>query len=279
VKLRSAAVVVVAAALLCLGLPVQAQLVSDSVSFNGVGFDLDARLGSSVNITRVPGQPADLQQPGGPDAPHVAFTLYGPRGEGERVPRVARASGVVRAYATADIAGYEEASGQLDELRALLGDRPDLGGFMAVSEDGAGERLPHLPVDLAAAQVLRARAAYVDTSELTGIVYLAAYRQDVFPFAARDFWYTFQGLSADGAWYVAADFVVEAGMFPPRVNARQAERVADRWVAYLEESTRTLNDAGPDAFSPPLTSVDALVRSITFAGVPGTEPLPSPSDG
>ncbi|CAN5482381.1 hypothetical protein BH24CHL9_BH24CHL9_16370 [soil metagenome] len=265
-RLRSSLITAGVAALLGLGLPVQAQVGQSETSFDGVAFAFDVALGSSVNITRVPGQPPNAQQPGGPDAPHVAFTLYGPRDEGARVPRVGFSSGVLRAYRTADIAGYEEASGQLEALEALLGDRPDLGVFMAVPDDSGGERLPHLPVDLAAAQVLRARATYVDTPELSGIAYLAAYRQDVAPFTTGDFWYTFQGLSADGAWYVAADFVVEAGMFPRRVSVRQVNRVADRWVSYLTESTSTLNDAGPDEFTPNLTSVDALVQSITFSG-------------
>jgi hypothetical protein len=269
-KLRTrAAVAIVAVLLLALPLPALGQDDESSVSFDGAGFSFDASLGSSVNITRVPGQPAEAEQPFGPDLPHLAFTLYGPRAEFSRVPRVGDAPGVIRAYRVDDIAGYEEASEQLAALQALLAERPDLGTFMEVSEDGSGVRLPHLPVDTAAAQVLRARVAYVDTPAVSGVAYVAGYRQDIAPFVQSDFWYTFQGLSADGTWYVAADFVVEAGMFPERIRTRDYERVADRWVEYLEESTRTLNEAEPGAFTPPLTSIDALVESFTFEEVDG----------
>ncbi len=108
---------------------------------------------------------------------------------------------------------------------------------------------------------------------MAGIAYVTAFRQDISPFASGDFWYTFQGLSADGSWYVAADFVVDASMFPEEVTAKDAERIArsERYTAYLEESVQALNEAAPDDFAPPLTSIDALVRSITFEGVPATE--------
>lgn len=267
-RLRSpVSVAVVAALVLAVGLPAQAQDGESSISFDGVGFTFDAASGSSVNVTRVPGQPPDLDSISGPDSPHIAFSLYGPRSQGARVPRVGWSNSVVRVYATADLAGYEGATAQLEAVRALLEERPDPATLMAVTEDG-GERLPHLPLDLGAAQVLRARVIYVDAPQVSGIAYVAAYRQDVFPLAAGDFWHTFQGLSSDGAWYVSADFVVEAGMFPARVRlgSREADRFVRRWLAYLEESTATLNAAAPDAFTPPLTAVDVLVASITLDG-------------
>jgi hypothetical protein len=280
VRLPPASVAAVVAALVVvMGLPVQAQVGGGSVSFDDISFTFDAELGSSVNITRVPGEPPDLEVIVGPQSPHIAFSLYGARDEGSRVPRVGRSGGVVRAYVTADLAGYEAATSELEELQALLAERPDLGDYMVVDPDGGSGRLPHLPLDLGAAQVLRARATYVDTPQLSGIAYLVAYRQDVFPFAAGDFWYTFQGLSADGTRYVSADFLVEAGMFPARarVRRRDQDRFVRQWNEYLDESTRTLNDADPGAFTPPLTSVDALVRSIAFDAIPSADVSPAPA--
>ena len=138
-----------------------------------------------------------------------------------------------------------------------------------MTDDGSGEALPFMP-DIPAAQVIRARAEYVETPQVAGITYLTAFRQDISPFASNDFWYTFQGLSTDGAWYVAADFVVDASMFPEEVTAKDAERIADpeRFAAYLEDSVQALNEAAPDDFAPPLTAIDALVQSITFDPAP-----------
>ena len=160
---------------------------------------------------------------------------------------------------------YEFASAQLEDLTSLLADRPDLASRMTVGNDGAVNGLPFI-VDESAAQALVARARYVDTPELAGVAYLVAFRQDVFPFTAGDFWYAFQGISADGTWYVAVTFVMEADMFPAEVRPGQARRLtnARRWARYVTESIATLNGASPDAFDPPLTSIDALVQSITF---------------
>ena len=250
---------------------VVAQDDTSAVAFDGVAFSFDEALGSSASITGVPGQPSEAGDPPGADIAHLAFTLYGPRAEGAKTPKVGVAPGVVRFYRTADLTATQSAQ-QLDELTSLLAERPDLAAYMEVTDDGSGDPLPFMP-DIPAAQVIRARAQYVDTPRVAGIAYVTAFRQDVYPFAAGDFWYTFQGLSADGSWYVAADFVVDASMFPEEVTAKDADRIADpeRYPAYLEDSVQALNEAAPDDFAPPLTTIDALVRSVTFEGVPATE--------
>jgi hypothetical protein len=273
---RLPAVAVLVAALIVPGLGAHAQEDRSFVTFDGIGFSFDRSLGSSVNVTRVPGQPLDVEQPGGPDVPHLAFTLYGTRAEAAQVPRVALGRGVVRAYRTADLDGYEEASEQLEALRTLLADRPDVADLMAVADEFGPRPLPRLPVP-AAAQAVLARVAYVDTPVVSGVAYLTAYRQDVSPFAASDFWYGLQGLSADGQWHVNVEFVVTAPGFPERVTARQANREAERWMQYLEESVAALNGTDADAFQPPLTSIDALVASIAIEGVGEPEPSPGPA--
>jgi hypothetical protein len=257
-----------------LGLPVQAQDAGSTVWFDGVGFTFDRQLGYSVNITQVPGQPPDLQSIDVPDARHTVFTLYGRRPELGKVPRVADATGEVRVYRTADLARYDLASKQLAQLRSMLADRPDLAPFMALGkEDVFGDELPFLPIP-DAGQLLRARAHYVDTPEVSGIAYLLALGQDTFPMTADDFWYTFQGLSADGTRLITVLYAIKASTFPDRISDKAAERSLQDWPAYVNKSTATLNAAAPSAFSPPLTSIDALVRSITFEGFPAASPSP-----
>jgi hypothetical protein len=261
---RTTSAFVVFLVLLLPGSPASAQDEFTAVSFDGVAFAFSPELGESVDSTRVPGQPTDQQQEVVPaDAPHVTFTLYGPAQEGERTPRVGFTGASVRAYRLADLADYDAPSEQVEELRALLEDRSALAGFMTVSEE-IGRPLPHVPVDTAAAQVLRARATFIETTDLTGIAYLIGYRQDFVPFAAGDFVYTFQALSNDGEWYVCGDFFVEAAGFPERIRARDARDAARRWEAYLGESVATLDAAAPDTFSPPLTAIDALIGSIVI---------------
>ena len=265
-KHRTSASLVMALALLVLGVPASAQDEFTGVSFGGVSFAFGPELAASVNATRVPDQPTEPERPPfASDAPHLTFSLYGTSPEGGRAPRVGFGDSTVRAYRVDDLEGHEASTAQLETLRTLLADRSDLAEFMDFSDLDAAP-LPHIPADLGAAQSLRARAEYFDTDQLSGIAYLAGYRQDVFPFAARDFVYTFQALSTDGEWFVSGDFWVEATMFPDRVRPRDARglRRQAQWQAYLQESVGTLNAASAAQFSPPLSSIDILIESITL---------------
>jgi hypothetical protein len=267
---------------LTLAVPVQGQDGGSRVSFDGIGFSFDRTLGTGVNITQVRGRPSGNQGLDIPDATHLAFAIHHKRTEEAKALRASAAPGVVRAYRVADLAGYEIASQRAEQLKTLLTDRPDLATYMTVTPDSIGNELPFLPV-FPAGQAIRARAQYIDTPQLSGVAYLTVFRQDVSPFAAGDFWYAFQGLSADGTRYVSVTWVIDATMFPTRLSAREENRQAKRWQKYLTESLATLDSAAPDAFTPPLTSLDALVRSITFEGVPASEPSPlaslTPSPG
>jgi hypothetical protein len=280
-RLHAGAIATLTAAVLLASMPTLAAGPESSVSFDGIGFDFDRSLGASVNILQVPGQRPSPNAIVEPDAAHLAFTLYGRRDEATKIPRAWVAPEVLRFYRTSDLAGYDLASQQLVALGSMLSERPDLAAAMTVTDQGIPGPLPFLPI-VDAGQGIVARAQYVDTPQLAGIAYLTAFRQDVWPFAANEFLYTFQGLSDDGQWYVAADFLVDASMFPDKVKTKEGNRIASsikRYTKYLRQSVETLNGASPDAFSPPLTSIDALIMSITFEGVPATEPSPLPSTG
>jgi hypothetical protein len=269
--IRSRGLATAVAALLLASLPAYAQDESSTVSFDGFGFTFDEALGASVNIMQVPSKPPEAFMLSFPSPDHLAFTIYGPRSEGAKVPRANRAAGVVRFYPTADLADYAWPSQQLADLQSLLDARPDLAVYTAADDVDGAQSLPFV-LDGSAGQANQARAHYVDTPDLAGVAYLTVFRQAIYPFAAGDFWYTFQGLSSDGSWYVAADFAVEAGMFPAKVGLKQAKRTSTigKWTAYQEQSLQTLDGAAPDAFTPPLTSIDALVGSITFGSGPAT---------
>ncbi len=260
---KSSGFATAAAALLLISLPAYAQDTVSTVSFDGNGFTFGEALGVSVNITQVPGGPPGGDGPSALGPGRLTFTLYGPRQEGTKVPRTFSAPGNVRFFRTADLEGHDWQSRQLAELQSLLAERPDLAPYTAAGQGGASLPLPFV-LDGSAAQAIDARVRYIDTPELAGIAYLTVFRQDLFPFAAGDFWYTFQGLSTDGEWYVAADFEVEADMFPEKVGQKdvRAVRTAKKWMAYQEQSVQTLDAAAADAFTPPLSSIDDLIESI-----------------
>jgi hypothetical protein len=274
---RSRRIALAGMLLLGIALPVQAQGDTSSVRFDGVGFEFDHSLGRSVNITQVP--VARRGSTGlGEDAPaHITFSLYRRLAESKRAPLILNVPGTVRVYATSALEGHRNATRQLTRLQKLLSERPEPATLEVITEQQTVD-LPFLPVEEAAAQAIAARVEYVDTPELSGIAYVTGFRQDLFPFVRDDFFYTFQGLSADGQWYVAVDWVVRATMFPRKVSQADARRVgrnATTWERYVRQSVAALDEAEATAFRPSLATLDALVRSIDFDSV--VAPSPSPS--
>ncbi|MFN8518667.1 MAG: hypothetical protein U0667_04575 [Chloroflexota bacterium] len=273
---RTRRVALVAASLFALSVPTMAQDATSSVAFDGIGFSFDHSLGRSVNILRVPRQRPSTVGVVEPSPAHVVFALYGRQAESKRTPRVWDVPGTVNVYWTSALDGYELASRQLTELQRLLSERPDPATLEASA--GLSGELPYLPIE-EAAQAIAARVTYIDTPELSGVAYVTGFRQDVFPFARGDFWYTFQGLSTDGRWYVAVDWLLDASMFPATITQADARRVgtsASRWERYVKRTVATLDAAEPTAFTPSLTVLDDLVRSIDFASVVAPSPSASP---
>jgi hypothetical protein len=266
---RLGRLVVAVAVLLVAGAPAAAQETSTAVRFDGVSFLLDASIGNSVNSTLVPGDPPDNEMFGFPHPEAVVFTVYDARAEGARVPRVGDASVTIRAYRTADLAGYQEVGARAAAIEALLADRPDLAGSTAAGADA----LPFLPA-FEAAQVLRAAPVYVDAPGVSGVAYLTGYAQDLFPFTSDSIWYTFQGLSTDGEWYVALLAMLDTDLLPEQVNDRQVQRATRDWDAYLARTVRKLEGAEPQAFTPALSAVDGLARSLTFGEQPAETSAP-----
>lgn len=285
-RIHTRPAIVAVAAISLLAVPVQAQDSGTTVSFDGTGFTFDVDLGTSVSVTRVPAGPLDEEIPGGPDVPHVTFTLYGQKGEFDQTPRVGNAETTVRVYRVADLAGNEFAAQQAADLQQLLAERPDLTATEAVASDGSVAPLPFLPA-IPAAQVVHARGSHVDLPGLSGVAYLTAFRQDVAPFIHNDFQYTFQGLTTDGAWYVSVNAIVDTELFPRELRPVAFDTIAKRWPRYLSKTIQTLDGAVPTDFTPSLDVIDALIATLTVGGVPASEPgplaspapslLPSPS--
>lgn len=237
---------------------------SNTVQFNGFGFNFDSALATNVIISQYPGDAPDLQQPGGPEPRYTQFNLYAQ----PPAPEAAFDAPVsVRVYRIADITAYPDSIQQVQALQNLVAQRPDLASYMIVNGDNtASTDLPFLPV-MPAAQAIRARAQYVETPALKGVSYVTVYRQDVSPFINNEFRYTFQGMSNDGLYYVSVVFMVTAPDFPAEIPSDfDYDTFTAGFVDYLTESVGKLNNAAAETFTPSLTMLDALAQSFTFSG-------------
>ena len=136
------------------------------------------------------------------------------------------------------------------------------------------EKLPFLPA-FNAAQMFYSNAQTVDFQSGKGIRYLTQYAQGPMPISNAEVFYTFQGLTSDGLYYVSAvlpistatlaangnpDTAVPAGGVPFDWNPESFELMP----AYIDAVEQMLNATDPNAFNPSLPMLDALIQSITI---------------
>jgi hypothetical protein len=150
---------------------------------------------------------------------------------------------------------YPDSQAVVDDLQRLLNERPDL-------PPGDGP-LPFMPF-WNAAQVLHSGARYIDGDGVSGIRYLTQFGQDIGPVASDRIFYTFQGLSDDGQYYIAAVMPVSSPAFPnsDKFSAEAVQQIAENYENYLKMSAAMLDAMPGESFTPPLGQLDALVQSF-----------------
>lgn len=231
----------------------------NTISFNDFSLSFNPTLASNVNISQVAGTgPGELDV----DAPHTEFVLY----NGDITPdAMLKAPAVIRVYRTADFTGLETVQGQFLQLQTLLTGRGELSPYTMVTEGGTGDlQLPYLPL-ANAGQALRARAQYLDLTNVQGISYMTVFRQDVSPFTGSEFVYTFQGQSLDGQYYVSAVFRLNTDLFPAEIAADFDYEVFNAaFTDYLTESVTNLTQADSSSFKPSLADIDTVIQSFAF---------------
>lgn len=110
------------------------------------------------------------------------------------------------------------------------------------------------------AQMLHAQAKFLDFAGGSGARYLTQLNQGMVPLNNTQMLYTFQGVSADGRYYVAAVLPVTHPELP-NSSAVDVDLAAD-YAAYRVSTAEWLEQQPADAFTPNLDALDALVQSL-----------------
>jgi hypothetical protein len=126
------------------------------------------------------------------------------------------------------------------------------------------DSLPFLPI-WNAGQFMQANIEYLDFQNGSGVRFLTQYGQAAWPVNNTDLFYTFQGLTGDGKWYVSAIFPVSHPSLPQDGNGIQDSdpgAFAQNFPNYLAQIETQLSSLPGDSFTPSLLSLDALVGSL-----------------
>ena len=152
---------------------------------------------------------------------------------------------------------------QLQALRELLENPPDLSTHVAEAMDRGPQDTPYLPFLpwLNSSQAFCAQPGYIEFEGGAGIRYLTAFLQEA-AISDSQVFYTFQGVTDDGMYYVAAVLPLATEVFAEEGGAELGPFGPDEWHAFLIQGVARLNAQSGDGFAPTLTALDATVASI-----------------
>lgn len=221
-----------------------------TATFNNWSFNYDLTLAQQITATALHGENP------GQDAPYWAvfpqydqFNFVGyPSKNTYHQPRI-------EIYPVAEFAQLNPAAkDQIEKLKQLLGDAP-----------AAPAEIPLIPI-FNAAQVFRSQIKYLNFQSGQGIRFVTQYDQAIIPINNQEIFYTFQGLTSDGQYYIAAILPVAASALPDTDQLSQEQQAtfntASAFEAYLGQVVQTLNGLPPTDFTPNLDRLDAMLQSL-----------------
>lgn len=128
------------------------------------------------------------------------------------------------------------------------------------------ERLPFLPT-FNASQMFYSNFGNMTFQNGSGIRYITGFSQFPHPISNIGMFYTFQGITNDGVYYVSAilpinvDFLVG---YPTPTDQGDFVFIESEVIRVIDQ----LNNTSSDSFTPKLTVLDTLIQSINVTGIP-----------
>jgi hypothetical protein len=145
---------------------------------------------------------------------------------------------------------------RVTELQALIS-----GG---ATGDSALPFLPFFP----AAQMFHAQYQVLPFVSGGGIRYMTLYAQYFAPVNNHDVFYTYQGLTTDGLYWVSAILPINNPILPANADNPPGgvtwEQFSNDYATYKADITNQLNSQPSGSFTPTLEALDALASSITI---------------
>ena len=219
--------------------------------YEGISFSFDPNIAQGVNSVTVPGQNmGEDYMPGETYPTNFEFTFNN--------------YAIADHFHTPKIIVYP-----VDEYRAIsstASDRIDALQLALLNRPGGGpiSNLPFLPM-WPAAQMFSAQVGYFDFQNGSGIRYLTMYGQAIYPVDNQNLIYTFQGLTDDGRFYIAAILPVIHPELPNDGSVLMEDdymAFEANWDNYINETINWLNAQDPESFFPSLSLLDAMMASF-----------------
>jgi len=113
-----------------------------------------------------------------------------------------------------------------------------------------------------AAQFYRAKVQFLDFQNGQGVRFLTQYGQAIAPVGWPEMFYTFQGLTDDGEYYISAIFPANHPSLPHPNDVEMDQAFMENFESYLEQNVNALNGQDDSTFIPSLLLLDELIQSL-----------------
>lgn len=223
------------------------------IEFNedGISFTFPSALATQANLTNVKGDP-DCDFLPYPDHTMLIFEGY--------IHAETFTTPALMLFSPDEYSEIlEDAAIQVSALEGYISDQNDLEN---------AQELPFLPI-WNAAQHFHSNVEFLQFKNGSGLRYLTQYVQDMSPIINESLFYTFQGMSDDGTFYVSITMPVTHPDLPDRWedffedNDGNIEAYGESYQAYLEEAIKMLDGTDDNMFTPSLQVLDDIVKSLT----------------
>ncbi|MDR3612078.1 MAG: hypothetical protein P4L53_00835 [Candidatus Obscuribacterales bacterium] len=111
------------------------------------------------------------------------------------------------------------------------------------------KELPMLPA-MESYEVFHSHVKILDYKGGTGVAFITCYAQDEAPFKNGDFFYSYQGLSSDGKYYISLTYPVKAKALKDNTP--------------LKAGIKLLTNLPDKEFTPSLSEIDKMIESISI---------------
>ncbi len=221
------------------------------VSYEGISFSFDTGIASSIFPSTIPGQNmGEDYMPGDTYPTYYEFSLNGyPINDHFHDP-------MIRVYPVAEYRSISSfASEMIDTLGAVLVNNP---------AGGPNANLPFLPI-WNAAQIFSSNVLYFNFQNGSGVRFLTMYGQAAYPVDNQNLFYTYQGLTNDGQFYISAILPVTHPDLPYDGGSEVDDWMTfdENYQTYLNDTVSWLNRQDPSEFIPSLTLLDEMMESFS----------------
>jgi hypothetical protein len=154
-------------------------------------------------------------------------------------------------YPLAELAGVDQGAGQMAaDLQALLQNRQPI------------DAMPFLPLNNSY-QVMHAQVQYLDFKNGSGVRFLTQFNQGLVKINSDQLFYTFQGITSAGKYYIAAVLPLTHPELPAGQDIfTGAEANAVDYQPYMAETVTWLEQQPANSFTPDLAQLDAMIQSL-----------------